>query len=124
MHKILLADDQEELRLLLEATLEDEGYELIEAATGPEALSLARSEMPSLVVLDWMMPGMSGLEVAQALKLDPATAGMPIILLTARNQAEDRHKGHSAGISLYLSKPFSPIELVEHVDRLLHAVAP
>lgn len=118
MRKILLADDQEELRLLLQAILEDGGYELLEAQTGPEALDLARRELPSLVVMDWMMPGMSGVEVTRALRSAPETERIPVILLTARSREEDRRTGFAAGASEYLSKPFSPLELIEAVERL------
>jgi two-component system, OmpR family, phosphate regulon response regulator PhoB len=119
MRKILLADDQEALRLLLQAILEDGDYQLLEAQSGPEALALARVEKPALVVMDWMMPGMSGVDVAKALKTDPATREIPIILLTARNRAEDRQAGLAAGVSEYISKPFSPLELIDAVERLL-----
>ncbi|MBZ5600834.1 MAG: response regulator [Acidobacteriia bacterium] len=119
MPKILLVDDQEELRLLLQATLEDADYEILEAQSGSEALSIARAELPSLVVMDWMMPGMSGVDVVRALKADPATRAIPVILLTARSQAEDRQAGISAGASAFLSKPFSPLELVRQVESLL-----
>jgi two-component system, OmpR family, phosphate regulon response regulator PhoB len=121
MRKILLADDQEELRLLLQAILEDGDYELLQAQSGPEALALTRQEKPALVVMDWMMPGMSGVDVAKALKMDPETGEIPIILLTARNRAEDRRAGFAAGVSEYISKPFSPLELIETVERLLGA---
>ena len=119
MRKILLADDQEELRLLLQATLEEGEYELLEAETGPEALAVAKSAKPALLVMDWMMPGMSGLDVVKALRQDPETSAMPVILLTARSQATDRRLGLEAGASVYLSKPFSPIELLAQVERLL-----
>ena len=119
MRKILLADDQEELRLLLQATLEDEAYEILEAQTGSEALGLARSELPALVILDWMMPGISGIEVIRALKADPETRSIPVLLLTARNQVEDREQALAAGASAFLSKPFSPLELLRLVERLL-----
>ncbi len=117
--KILLVDDQDELRLLLQATLEDSDYEMIEARTGTEALAVVRSELPSLVVMDWMMPGLSGIDVVRALKADPATASIPVILLTARSQPEDHMAGLAAGASVFLSKPFSPLHLIREVETLL-----
>src|SRR5581483_5393096 len=121
MTKILLVDDQEELRLLLQATLEDADYEILEAQSGHEALDMARAELPALIVMDWMMPGMSGVDVVRALKSDRSTASIPVILLTARSQAEDRNTGLAAGASAFLSKPFSPLELIRQVESLLAA---
>jgi len=119
MPRILLVDDQEELRLLLQATLEDSEYEMLEAQDGLAALAVARAEKPSLVVMDWMMPGMSGVDVVRALKADPETSSIPVILLTARSQAEDRKVGLAAGANAFLSKPFSPLELIRQVEILL-----
>lgn len=121
--KILIADDEGPLRLLVRATLEDESgegrYEIIEAADGNEALEIALRERPELILLDIQMPGLSGLEVCKMLKGDPATSDLMIVMLTAKGQQSDREKGFAAGADEYFSKPFSPLELLELVDRVV-----
>jgi CheY-like chemotaxis protein len=119
MKTILLADDEAYLRKLVCTTLADPAYRIVEAADGPAALALARQERPDVVVLDWMMPGLSGIEVAKALRQDPATANIPIIMLTAKGQATDQAQGRALGTSAYLIKPFSPLELLEAVQAVL-----
>jgi DNA-binding response OmpR family regulator len=119
MKTILLADDEAYLRMLVRTTLADPAYRIVEAADGPAALDLARQEHPDVVVLDWMMPGLSGIEVATALRQDPSTATIPIIMLTAKGQATDQARGHAVGIATYLIKPFSPLELLETVQAVL-----
>jgi len=119
MRRILVADDEEALRFLLHVTLEEGEYEIVDACDGREALTAARTFHPSLVILDWMMPKMEGIEVVRALKRDPATRHIPVILLTSRSQEADRLEGRDAGVSVFLAKPFSPKELVWHVERLL-----
>ena len=121
--KILIVDDEEPLRLLVRATLEDESgegrYEIIEAADGNEALEVARRERPELVLLDIQMPGLSGLEVCKMLKDDPATSDLMIVMLTAKGQQSDRERGFAAGADDYFAKPFSPLELLQLVDRVM-----
>lgn len=119
MKTILLADDEPNLRLLVRTTLSDPRFRILEAADGSAALQLARDEHPDLIVLDWMMPGMSGVEVAAALREDPLTRGIPIIMLTAKGQQSDRDQTHGLGVSAHLVKPFSPLELLEKVDELV-----
>jgi len=119
MKKILLADDEHNLRMLVHTTLEDGEYEILEAANGTEALEMAKKEKPDLLVLDWMMPGLSGIEVAKRLRNDPDTADIPIIMLTARGQEKDREKGQALGAYAYLLKPFSPLQLLEKVKDAL-----
>ena len=119
MKTILLADDEAHLRLLVHTTLDDPAYRILEATDGNQALAMARTEHPDLLVLDWMMPGLSGLVVAQMLRRDPATAQIPIIMLTAKGQAIDRALGHAVGLQAYLVKPFSPLELSEKVQAIL-----
>jgi two-component system, OmpR family, phosphate regulon response regulator PhoB len=119
MKTILLADDEAYLRMLVRTTLRDPAYRMVEAADGPAALALARQERPDMVVLDWMMPGLSGIEVATALRQDPTTASIPIIMLTAKGQAADQARGQAAGVDAYLIKPFSPLELLETVQAVL-----
>ena len=119
MKTILLADDEAYLRLLVHTTLDDPVYRILEATDGNQTMTLARAEHPDLLVLDWMMPGLSGLAVAQALRQDPATADIPIIMLTAKGQDIDRAQGQALGLRAYLVKPFSPLELLETVQAIL-----
>ncbi len=119
MKTILLADDEAYLRLLVHTTLDDPAYRILDATDGNQALTMARAAHPDLLVLDWMMPGLSGLAVAQVLRQDPATADIPIIMLTAKGQAIDRAQGHAVGLQAYLIKPFSPLELLEKVQAIL-----
>jgi len=121
--KILIADDEEPLRLLIRATLEDESgekrYEIIEATDSYETLEVARRERPELILLDIQMPGLNGLEVCKILKNDPATSKLMIVMLTARGQPSDRERGLAAGADEYFAKPFSPLELLQLVDRVM-----
>ena len=119
MKTILLADDEVNLRALVHATLDDPQYRILEVADGPTTLELVRKEHPDLLVLDWMMPGLSGPEVAKVLRQDPATAHIPIIMLTARGQEMDKEQGLAMGAYAYLIKPFSPLELLEKVEEIL-----
>jgi two-component system phosphate regulon response regulator PhoB len=119
MKRILLADDEANLRMLVHTTLDDPEYQILEAEDGATALTLARQERPDLLVLDWMMPGMAGIEVARALRNDAQTANIPIIMLTAKGQEKDKEQGRALGASAYLVKPFSPLELLEKVQEIL-----
>jgi two-component system, OmpR family, phosphate regulon response regulator PhoB len=119
MKTILLADDEANLRILVRTTLDDADYCILEAADGATALELARQRHPDLLVLDWMMPGINGIEVVKTLRQDPATADIPIIMLTARGQETDKAQGHSIGACAYLVKPFSPLELLQKVQEAL-----
>jgi two-component system, OmpR family, phosphate regulon response regulator PhoB len=119
MKTILLADDEHNLRLLVRTTLDDLEYCILEAADGTTALELACKERPDLLLLDWMMPGINGIEVAKALRQDPATMHIPIIMLTAKSQETDKAQGHGVGVCTYLVKPFSPLELRRKVQEVL-----
>lgn len=119
MKRILLADDEEALRILVHTTLEDPDYEIVEACDGTSALALAFELRPDLAVLDWMMPGLTGVEVAASLRANAETSSIPIILLTAKGQADDKEAGRRVGVNSYLVKPFSPLELMSEVSRLL-----
>jgi two-component system phosphate regulon response regulator PhoB len=118
---ILLADDEENLRMLVRTTLEDPDYEIVEVGNGEEAVTAATRHVPHLILLDWMMPGLTGPEVARTIRQNSALAQVPIILLTAKGQAEDRRAGLAAGATAYLVKPFSPSELLDTVQDLLDA---
>ena len=117
---ILLVDDEPHVLEVLRVTLEDLGFRLLEAQDGPGAITLARSESPDLVVLDVMLPSMSGLEVCRTLKESSDTVGTPVIMLTARSGEDDAQAGYEAGADRYLTKPFSPLTLLTEVVKLLN----
>jgi two-component system phosphate regulon response regulator PhoB len=117
--KILVVDDEPEAVELLEFNLKQAGFDVISAENGAEALKKARSALPSLVVLDLMLPEIDGLEVCKMLRRDPATAGIPIIMLTAKAAEMDRIVGLEIGAEDYITKPFSPRELVLRVKKVL-----
>ena len=120
MKRVLIVEDQADIRKLIRMTLEFEAYEIHEASDGAYGLPLAQAVNPDLVLLDVMMPGeLDGLQVCQRLKSDPATKHMKVVLLTARGQARDRDAGQAAGADEYLVKPFSPLQLIETIERLL-----
>jgi two-component system phosphate regulon response regulator PhoB len=121
MKSILLADDEENLRVLVHETLEGADYEIVEASDGEEAIEMARRRRPDLMVLDWMMPGKTGVEVSAALRREQSTRDIPIILLTAKNQQDDIVTAFDSGVTSYLVKPFSPAELLDKVEELLGA---
>ncbi|MGE0823609.1 MAG: response regulator [Candidatus Binatia bacterium] len=118
MKTILLADDDATLRELARLTMNDPEYCIIEANDGREALELARTNLPDLLILDWMMPGLSGIEVAHALRQDPHTAQIPVIMLTAKGQEKDKDQGRAVGVQGYLVKPFSPLDLRTKIQNL------
>jgi CheY-like chemotaxis protein len=107
--------------MLVRAALDRGGYTVLEACDGDEALERSRRDRPDLILLDMMMPGRSGHEVLTALRLDPATAATPVIMLTARAQAADRDAMDLAGATAYLTKPFSPLGLAAIVEEVLAA---
>jgi len=120
MKTILIADDEENLRILIETTLEDSDLSLLHCRDGAIAIEVAKARLPDLLILDWMMPGMSGLEVLRSLRGEPITAHIPVVLLTARGQEKDRAEGMAAGAYAYLVKPFSPLELLRIVHQGLN----
>jgi len=120
-HRILICDDEDVLRALVRATLDDASYEIAEAEDGDQSIELARSLKPDVILLDMMMPGRSGLEVLELLRADPGLAQTPVVMLTARARASDRDAAVAAGADRYLAKPFSPLELISVVEELLEA---
>jgi CheY-like chemotaxis protein len=116
---ILVCDNEEVLRGLVRASLDGNGYTLVEARDGFEAVEQARQMRPDLILLDMMMPGQSGLEVLAELRRDPELRGIPVLMLTARAQVTDREAAHLAGADRFLAKPFSPLELACMVKELL-----
>jgi DNA-binding response OmpR family regulator len=119
MVTVLLAEDDADIRDLVTFKLRQQGYEVRAFEDGLSALASARDEMPDLALLDITMPGMSGMDVCRELRADPATADVPIILLTARAQESDIETGFSVGADDYVVKPFSPRELVSRVQAVL-----
>lgn len=116
---ILIADDEPNIRQLIAFTLRRRGYTVLEAEDGTVALERIRRERPDLAVLDVMMPGLTGLAVTRQLGLDPETAAIPIILLSAKGQGSEIEAGLASGARLYLVKPFSPRELADRVAEVL-----
>ena len=116
---VLIAEDEPALAKVLATTLESEGLRPIIVHDGDNALALARGLQPDILVSDVMMPGKTGIEICRALKADLATATIPVILLTAKAQMEDRQEGFAAGATEYLPKPFSPIELITLIHKIL-----
>ena len=120
MKRILIVEDQADIRKLIRMTLEFESYEIHEASDGAFGLRMAQAIKPDLMLLDVMMPGeLDGLQVCQRIKSDPAFKSIKIVLLTARGQQKDREAGEQAGADEYLIKPFSPLQLIETLERLV-----
>jgi len=117
--RILIVDDDPVILRLLQINFRLEGYEVDSASRGDEALRRAREAVPDVVVLDIMMPGVDGFDVLRQLKEDPASRDVPVILLSARAQDEDRRRGYALGVEEYVTKPFDPAHLVEIVRRVL-----
>src|SRR3954451_11383235 len=117
---VLVVDDDPVIVKLLQVNFEMEGYHVITAGDGEEGLARARTEQPDIVLLDVMMPKMDGLQVATALKGDPATNAIPILLLSAKAQAADVQAGKDVADD-YITKPFDPLELLDRVSRILAA---
>ncbi len=112
---IVVVDDDRDIRMILRANLEDEGYEVMEAEGGREALDVIRANQPDLVVLDIMMPEVDGYDVLQELRSNPEYAELPVVLLTARRQEADVWEGWSAGADYYITKPFKMNELIQFI---------
>ncbi|CAB0151553.1 Phosphate regulon transcriptional regulatory protein PhoB [Pseudidiomarina piscicola] len=122
--KILIVEDEAPIRDMLRLIVEQHGYQVIEAEDYPQAVSAIVEPFPELILLDWMLPGGSGIQLAKKLKSDEFTRGIPIILLTARSEEEDKVRGLEVGADDYITKPFSPKELMARVRAVLRRVAP
>jgi DNA-binding response OmpR family regulator len=116
--RVLVIDDEPDVLLLCRVNLQIAGHEVVEASDGIAALELARSASPDVIVLDVMLPRRDGLSVLADLGSDDRTSGTPVILLTAKTQAEDRLAGWRAGCTEYVTKPFSPVALTDAVERV------
>jgi len=120
MKRVLIVEDQADIRKLIRMTLEFEEYEIHEACDGSFGLSMAQAIVPDLMLLDVMMPGeLDGLQVCKAVRSNPALGSVKVVLLTARGQARDREAGQQAGANEYLVKPFSPLQLIDTIERLM-----
>jgi CheY-like chemotaxis protein len=117
--KILVVDDEPYMHALLQHHLKRAGYEAMKAANGREALNLAATEKPALIVMDIMMEEMDGLEALQELKRNAATSGIPVIMITANAHNVTRQQAESSGAALFLTKPFSPSQLLQEVQKLV-----
>lgn len=121
---ILIVEDEPALATMLRYNLEKDGYRVEEAGDGEEALTMVAERKPDLVVLDWMLPSLSGIEVCRQLRRKPATREMPIIMLTARGEEGDKIRGLNTGADDYMTKPFSLPELMARVRALLRRAQP
>jgi CheY-like chemotaxis protein len=119
LRTVVIADDEPSMRLLVHATIESDDYMVVEAGDGTQAWAMIQRHRPSLVLLDVQMPGKSGLEVLQLVKADPSLAATKVILLTAKAQESDIEAGLIAGADFYLTKPFSPLDLLTRVEEAL-----
>ncbi len=121
---ILVVEDEPAIRELLQVNLADAGYAVRGVADAESALASIRAELPDLVLLDWMLPGKSGLALARDLRADPRTRELPIIMVTARSEETDRVAGLEAWVDDYVTKPFSPRELKARIKAVLRRRAP
>jgi DNA-binding response OmpR family regulator len=117
--RILVVDDETYILNILDFSLGGEGFEVLTANNGEEALTMAVDQHPDLIVLDVMMPKIDGFEVCRALKAKADTKDIPIILLTAKDRDNDRQRGQEVGVDRYMTKPFSPQKLIEAIHEML-----
>ncbi|MHB8590332.1 MAG: response regulator [Candidatus Dormibacteraceae bacterium] len=119
LRTVVIADDQPSMRLLVHATIESDDYGVVEASDGTEAWAMIQKHKPSLALLDIQMPGLSGLEVLRLVKADPGLKATRVILLTSKAQEHDIEAGLIGGADFYLTKPFSPLDLLTRVEEAL-----
>jgi DNA-binding response OmpR family regulator len=120
MPRLLIADDQDPIRQMVRITLATQGWEILEATDGTQALRLAKSERPDLALLDVDMGmGPTGFDVCRAMKSDDKTMHVPVVILTAFDSEADRAKGFAAGADRYLTKPFSPLALIDTIRSII-----
>ncbi|MFP4146923.1 MAG: phosphate regulon transcriptional regulator PhoB [Halorhodospira sp.] len=122
--RVLVVEDDSAVREMLVSSLERNGFEPVSASDAMQASELLRTRPPDLILLDWMLPQVSGVEWARSLKQDDQTRGIPIILLTARGEEEDKVRGFESGADDYVTKPFSPRELTARIKAVLRRTAP
>ena len=117
--KILIVEDEPAMVELLRYNLESEGFDVVSAHDGEEGLLALEEEQPDLLLLDWMLPGVSGIEICRRVRRDAKQAGLPVIMITARGEEQGRVRGLDVGADDYVSKPFSPAELLARIRALL-----
>jgi len=122
--KILIVDDEPAIREMVVFALERVGFDVIEAGDAQEALTRIADQSPSLILLDWMLPDVSGVDLARRLKRDEVAQRIPIIMLTARSEENDKIRGLEVGADDYITKPFSPRELVARINAVLRRIEP
>src|SRR5690606_31934127 len=122
--KILIIEDEAAIREMVAMSLSRNGYEIHQAESAEEGFSQLNEVVPDLILLDWMLPGMSGVDFAKRIKKDPLCRDIPIIMLTARGEEEDKVRGLEVGADDYVTKPFSPRELVARIKAVLRRAAP
>jgi CheY-like chemotaxis protein len=121
MKKILIVDDEPDTLEVLGKRLEQSGYEVLKASSGPDALNVAKSEKPNLIILDIFMPEMDGGAVAQSLRADPETQSIPIIFLSCLfTKSEEAQEGHQVGENFYVAKPYNPAEFIDIIREKIH----
>jgi CheY-like chemotaxis protein len=117
--RILVVEDQDSIRRMIEALVQARGYQVRAVASGAKAIDVASTEPPDLVLLDLMLPGQyDGFEVCRRLRADPSTRAVPVVVISALDDAESRARATAAGATAYYTKPFSPIALLKEIDRL------
>src|SRR5215213_750630 len=122
--RLLLVEDDRPIAELVKFHFDREGFTVIRTASGDEALILVDEVKPDLVILDWMIEGISGIEVCRRLRRNPATQNLPILMLTARGEEDDRVRGLQTGADDFVTKPFSPKELIARANALLRRARP
>lgn len=122
--KILIVDDESAIREMVGFALRRSGFEVLEAAEAQEAQTVATDQLPDLILLDWMMPGVSGIDLARRLRREELTRDIPIIMLTARSEEDERIRGLEVGADDYVTKPFSPRELVARINAVMRRASP
>ncbi len=122
--KILVIEDEAAIREMVDMSLAAAGFEVFQAESGEEGFSLLNEHVPDLILLDWMLPGMSGIDFARRIKKDPLCSDIPVIMLTARGEEEDKVRGLDSGADDFVTKPFSPRELVSRIKAVLRRASP
>ena len=122
--RVLIVEDEESLVTLLSYNLQSEGYTVVHTPSGTDAVMMMQEERPDIVILDWMLPGLAGIEICRQIRARPDTKGLPVIMLTARGEEGDRIRGLQTGADDYVVKPFSVSELVARVKALLRRASP
>lgn len=122
--KILVIEDEEPIQTLVQYNLESDGFKVFLTDDGEEALAMAEAHQPDLILLDWMLPNMSGIEILRQLRRDPNMRNIPVIMVSARGEEEDRVRGLDVGADDYIVKPFSPSELIARIKAVLRRIRP